>query len=106
MVESIQESTWMTVTTPTQAQSEITKQEWENAQAFYEDRILPAVLDKESFGKILVMDVDTQEYWIDRSRFGAEVAHKLREERPEARLILLRIGYDAAYGHITATHQP
>lgn len=76
----------------------ITDDEAKQAQAFYEATVLPQVLNEENHGKVLVMDIDTREYWIDRSKFEIEVALKLRQERPTARLHSYRIGFDAVYG--------
>jgi hypothetical protein len=77
----------------------ITTEEANQAQAYYESVVLRVVLNEENFGKKLVMDIDTHEYWIDRSKQEIEVSWRIRQERPQARLFGFRIGYDAVYGY-------
>jgi hypothetical protein len=50
----------------------------------------------DNIGKMLTIDVETGEYFIDKT--GVEGMMLLKAKRPAARLFTLRIGYSAAVG--------
>ena len=61
------------------------------------DRLLrPKVETKDNIGKIIVIDVDTGDYEIDRDGLAAN--HRALAKHPGATLLGLRIGYDAVEG--------
>jgi hypothetical protein len=91
----------MAASTLTHESPVLSASDWECAEAYYEAEIFPTVDKPENLGLHLTMDVDTREYWIERSKFGIEEAMRIRRERPSARLAGFRIGYDAAYGYIS-----
>ena len=69
------------------------------ADVLYQSQIRSTVDTPDNFGKMLVIDVETGEYSIDRS--GVESAMRLKEKRPMARLFMLRIGFDVAVDFIS-----
>ena len=69
------------------------------ADVLYQSQIRSTVDTPYNFGKMLVIDVETGEYSIDRS--GVESAMRLKEKRPMARLFMLRIGFDVAVDFIS-----
>ena len=48
---------------------------------------------EENLGKIIIFDVDSEDFEMDSN--GIEIAHRLRERRPEGRFYALRVGYKA-----------
>jgi hypothetical protein len=66
------------------------------ASNMYTDGIQQQVETPDNLGKMLTIDVETGEYFIDES--GVEGMMFLKAKRPTARLFTLRIGYSAAFG--------
>jgi hypothetical protein len=66
------------------------------ANNMYADGIQQQVETPENIGKRLTIDVETGEYFIDKS--GVEGMMLLKSKRPLARLFTIRIGYSAAFG--------
>lgn len=64
------------------------------AKQFYEKGIRQQVEHGDNIGKIIVVDSETGEYGIDKT--GVETALKLKQNKPNARLFTMRIGYDVA----------
>jgi hypothetical protein len=62
----------------------------------YADGIQQQVETPDNLGKMLTIDVETGEYFIDGS--GVEGMMFLKAKRLSARLFTLRIGYSAAVG--------
>jgi hypothetical protein len=62
----------------------------------YANGIQQQVETPDNIGKMLTIDVETGEYFIDES--GVEGMMSLKAKRPTARLFTLRIGYSAAFG--------
>lgn len=76
-------------------------------QELYEQRIRGSVETEENVGKIIVIDVDSGDYEIDKE--GLSASRRLRARRPSIKpetLFAIRIGYDAVYslgGTLTRT---
>jgi hypothetical protein len=68
----------------------------QRAKQFYEREIRQKVENKDNIGKMIVIDAETGEYEIDES--GVESILVLKQKNPNARLFMMRIGYDAAFG--------
>jgi hypothetical protein len=66
------------------------------ASNLYADGIQQQVETPDNIGKMLTIDVETGEYFIDES--GVEGMMFLKAKRPSARLFTIRIGYSAAFG--------
>ena len=66
------------------------------AGELYANGIQQQVETSENIGKMLTIDVETGEYFIDES--GVEGMMFLKAKRPLARLFTIRIGYSAAFG--------
>jgi hypothetical protein len=66
------------------------------ASELYTNKIQQQVETTSNFGKMLTIDVETGEYFIDES--GVEGMMFLKAKRPTARLFTIRIGYSAAFG--------
>ncbi len=66
------------------------------ATNMYADGIQQQVETPDNMGKLLTIDVETGEYFIDES--GVEGMMFLKAKRPSARLFTLRVGYSAAFG--------
>jgi len=64
------------------------------AKALYETTIRQQVEREENIGKMIIIDVATGNYKIDKT--GLEAARNLREKNPNARLFGVRIGYPVA----------
>jgi hypothetical protein len=62
-------------------------------QRLYEEEIRKFVELPENIGKMLTVDIETGEYRIDD--VGIKHGLELRQKRPSAELVTLRIGYDA-----------
>jgi hypothetical protein len=62
----------------------------------YADGIQQQVETPDNLGKMLTIDVETGEYFIDES--GVEGMMFLKAKRPISRLFTIRIGYSAAFG--------
>jgi hypothetical protein len=66
------------------------------AGEMYANGIQHQVETPDNIGKMLTIDVETGEYFIDKT--GVEGMMLLKAKRPTARLFTLRIGYSAAVG--------
>ena len=66
------------------------------AGELYSNGIQQQVETADNTGKMLTIDIETGEYFIDRT--GVEGMMFLKARRPIARLFTLRIGYSAAVG--------
>jgi hypothetical protein len=66
------------------------------ASELYTNKIQQQVETTDNFGKMLTIDVETGDYFIDES--GVEGMMFLKAKRPTARLFTIRIGYSAAFG--------
>lgn len=66
------------------------------ASNIYTDGIQQQVKTPDNLGKMLTIDVETGEYFIDES--GVEGMMFLKAKRPLARLFTIKIGYSAAFG--------
>ncbi|MDD1421719.1 hypothetical protein MEO40_21875 [Dolichospermum sp. ST_sed1] len=64
------------------------------AKELYNNGIRQEVEIEENIGKMIIIDIETGEYAIDK--IGIESAHYLRNKNPLARLYGLRIGYKVA----------
>ncbi|BCL37550.1 hypothetical protein [Nostoc sp. MS1] len=64
------------------------------AKALYDNNIRQQVETEENIGKIVIIDIETGEYAVDKT--GIESARYLRQKKPLARLYGLRIGYKFA----------
>ena len=63
-------------------------------EALYEQRIRALVENADNIGKMVIMDVETGDYGVDKT--GLETARRLQVHRPEAALYGKRIGYDVS----------
>ncbi len=68
----------------------------QRAKQFYEQGIRQEVEHGDNIGKMIVIDAETGEYVIDES--GVESTLALKQKNPNARLFMMRIGYNAAFG--------
>jgi hypothetical protein len=66
------------------------------ANEMYVNGIQQQVEIPDNIGKMLTIDVETGEYFIDKT--GVEGMMLLKAKRPAARLFTMRIGYSAAVG--------
>lgn len=68
----------------------------ERAERWYEERIR-SLVEKEHFGKELLVEANTGDYEIVQGRDDYfEASRRLRERHPGSREFLMRIGYRAA----------
>jgi len=68
----------------------------QRAKQFYDQGIRSCVEHGDNIGKMIVIDAETGEYEIDES--GVESILALKQNNPNARLFMMRIGYNAAFG--------
>ncbi|MEA5576710.1 hypothetical protein [Anabaena sp. UHCC 0451] len=64
------------------------------AKELYENGIREQVETEENIGKMVIIDIETGEYAVDKT--GRESAHYLRNKNRFARLFGIRIGYKVA----------
>jgi hypothetical protein len=64
------------------------------AKELYENSIRQQVEREENIGKMVIIDIETGEYAVDKT--GIESAQYLRNKHPLARLFGIRIGYKVA----------
>jgi hypothetical protein len=64
------------------------------AKQLYENSIRQQVKTEENIGKMVIIDIETAEYAVDKT--GIESARYLRTKHPFARLFGIRIGYKVA----------
>lgn len=67
----------------------------QRANQFYENGIRQQVEQGDNIGKMIVINAETGEYGIDE--IGIEPGLKLKQKNPNARLFMIRIGYDVAF---------
>ena len=66
------------------------------ANQLYANGIQQEVETSENIGKMLTIDIENGEYFIDKN--GVEGMIFLKNKRPTARLFTLKIGYSSAFG--------
>jgi hypothetical protein len=64
------------------------------AKQLYENSIRQNVELEDNIGKMVVIDIETGEYEVDKT--GLQAARHLSEKNPKARLFGIRIGYNVA----------
>jgi len=64
------------------------------AENLYDERIRQEVEREENMGKMVIIDIETGEYAMDKT--GLEAVKHLREKNPNGRFFGIRIGYKAA----------
>jgi len=64
------------------------------AEKLYENGIRQKVESEENIGKMVIIDIVTGDYEIDKN--GLHAANRLLERHPDARLFGIRIGYNVA----------
>ena len=64
------------------------------ATQLYENSIRQKVESAENIGKMVIIDIETGDYEVDKN--GLHAANRLNKRHPEARLFGLRIGYNVA----------
>lgn len=73
----------------------------QRANQFYENGIRQQVEQGDNIGKMIVINAETGEYGIDE--IGIEPGLKLKQKNPNARLFMMRIGYDVAFSFGSAS---
>ncbi len=66
----------------------------QRAKQLYENRIRQEVDVEENIGKMVLIDIETGDYKVDKN--GLRAADYLSEKRPNARLVGFKIGYNVA----------
>jgi hypothetical protein len=66
----------------------------QRAEQLYESRIRQAVETEENIGKMVIIDIETGNYKVDKN--GLCAADYLSEKHPNARLFGIKIGYNVA----------
>lgn len=64
------------------------------AKQLYENSIRQKVESAENIGKMVIIDIETGDYEVDKN--GLQASHRLNERHPDGRLHGLRIGYNVA----------
>jgi len=64
------------------------------AEKIYEDRIRQKVESEGNIGKMVIIDIETGDYEIDKN--GLNAANRLIKKHPDPRLYGIRIGYNVA----------
>ena len=64
------------------------------ANKIYATKLRQKVEIEENIGKMIIIDIETEEYAIDKT--GLESAYYLREKNPNVRLFGICIGYNVA----------
>jgi hypothetical protein len=64
------------------------------AKQLYESGIRQKVESAENIGKMVIIDIETGDYEVDKN--GLQASHRLNERHPDARLFGIRIGYNVA----------
>jgi len=64
------------------------------AENLYDERIRQEVEREENMGKMVIIDIETGEYAMDKT--GLEAVKHLREKNPNGRFFGIRIGYKTA----------
>ncbi|MBD2772178.1 hypothetical protein [Iningainema tapete] len=73
----------------------------QRAKQFYDQGIRSIVEHGDNIGKMIVIDAETGEYEIDET--GVESILTLKQKNPNARLFMMRIGYDVAFSFGSAS---
>jgi hypothetical protein len=63
----------------------------ERAESLYNERIRQEIEREENIGKMVIIDIETGEYEVDKT--GLEAVRRLREKNPNGRFFGIRIGY-------------
>jgi hypothetical protein len=66
----------------------------QRAKQLYESSIRQKVETEENIGKMVIIDIETGSYEVDKT--GLQASRNLSEKHPNARLFGLRIGYNVA----------
>ena len=77
---------------PNASSPELTSELAWRAHQLYK-KLRPTVETEENIGKIIVMDVDSEDYEIEDR--GFELTRQLQKRHPQSRLYSIRIGYKA-----------
>lgn len=64
------------------------------AEQLYSSSIRQKVETPENIGKMVIIDIETGDYEIDKN--GLQASKRLNQRHPEARLFGIRIGYNVA----------
>jgi len=64
------------------------------AKQIYEKNIRAKVASAENIGKMVIIDIETGDYEIDKN--GLHAANRLGKRHPDGRLFGIRIGYNVA----------
>ena len=64
------------------------------AKLLYESTICQKIELEENIGKMVIIDIETGDYEVDKT--GLKAAHILKAKHPYARLFGIRIGYNVA----------
>jgi len=64
------------------------------AKQQYESSIRHKVETEENIGKMVIIDIETGEYEVDKT--GLQASRKLSKKHPNARLFGIRIGYNVS----------
>lgn len=64
------------------------------AKQLYEREIRQQVETEENIGKMVIIDIETGDYEVDRT--GLQASRSLSKKHPNARLFGIRIGYNVA----------
>lgn len=64
------------------------------AEKLYEERIRQEVEREENIGKMVIIDIETSDYEVDKT--GLEAVKHLRKRNPNGRFFGIRIGYKVA----------
>jgi len=67
----------------------------QQGELLYQQHLRAQIETAENIGKIVVIDLNTRDFEIDRDLVLA--CHRLRSRRPQAVIWTERIGYDAVY---------
>ncbi len=66
----------------------------ERAESLYSERIRQEIEREENIGKMVIIDIETGEYEVDKT--GLDAVRHLREKNPNGRFFGIRIGYKVA----------
>lgn len=64
------------------------------AKQLYENSIRQKVETEENIGKMVIIDIETGDYEVDKT--GLQASRNLSKKHPNARLFGIRIGYNVA----------
>jgi hypothetical protein len=78
----------------------------QRAKQWYESSIRQQVETEENIGKMVIIDIETGDYEVDKT--GLQASRNLSQKHPNARLFGIRIGYNVAVsfgGVMECVHQ-